>query len=824
VITSKQSPNQRQLRPVKETSAVRFLSKDAVAYAGRRSDNEAIVVYKIRARVSVALAAKGAATLTTALVYTPGSLLPNVAGQVKPAAVRTLDFSVGIGNDLLRASTINSGNRRVFKESQLALAQEQPKNLAQQSTIRGVLSANVQTAQSNNSNPNSTSANVRRVRQRATSTTTIPRQLLNSVPISAPPDITAGSYSTDGTIRSRQALRDDDNRRPTQGSSSQGTFFPTVEVKRTAKNVARPIVTVNLELPIELATSGATVYLVPGDFAEEGRQFDPTSSPPNSVTVKLPPPDSSNTVLGAELVPLDVAPIASRNNGLNTDRAIVQLSNPNNFPVTAVTSVVGIDSVTGNFVKKDSKSVDVSFKSSSTLECSTAELKSAHLLVATIACSTSASSTITPIKFEKADQRLSTQPAVGPSSAPRLLAYYDSGTKSIELQVVSTGRFDFADLEVRRRVRALNGAPQTGFTRLKATTASGASSTSNTNNQLSDNALRHDMIYEYALFELSSNVPASRSTFVLYRDPQQFGAEVGALTVERISAGNNPEFVVGVDFSKTRLEQTLTALRNSTDGEIQTSSGNVQIGNYIDNIKNNREKLTDLFRVNIVRQDITTGREFDLGTFEAGNISINAQLLQARGVEAPNGSSRYVFRLLQRNAITLFAEIEDQITDEATLQQFRRKTAKWLNPLNVVSGIIPSSLRAKQKNPLRSSNFFPEGDFVSGYTGINRSITIQTSPSESSSSLSVSATRQFGYVSVSLSGGVSEDAVFARVHVDFAGQRIPVALVTVPHLSAGVTIRDIVTSGVKGPRRYGVTIYDSSLNVLSSAESEFSNL
>ena len=501
----------------------------------------------------------------------------------------------------------------------------------------------------------------------------------------------------------------------------------------------------------------------------------------------------------------------------------VQVGNPNSKRVSIRAARFGV-SIAGRQVQhRDLSGLILEPKASGVISIDASGLEALFLAFTCLSGPSASFSNIVavpPLERKKHARQITSKGLK--SASARVLAHNDSQTRSIKVLVLIDTPRRSEDITVKRRTRSISGAILGGFEDI-----SGAAVTRSTGTvSATDTALRHDYFYEYAAFSLLEGQQIGMSSFVLFRDPLFFASEVGAMSVRpATSAASGDAFDVGVKFAALRVEDTLTALLNATDGSIPTSNGNVQIGNYVENIKNNREKLADLYRISVVRQDLDTGREYDLGTFPAGRIEITDQLLASRSVPARSSQSNYVFRLLQRNAITLFNEIEEVIKDPDTLTDFRVRVSKFLGPLNLVSSVLPSSLRLRERNPLRASKFFPSDDFIEGFTGVTRTLSAGSNAVTSAGGTAsfTFRTDPFGErVFVSPGVRLGTGSIGFVLSCVIGDTSIPLGFFPAGHV-AQLELEDDVTGNLVGPRRYTIAFVSDQLEIGPVIESKTVN-
>jgi hypothetical protein len=383
----------------------------------------------------------------------------------------------------------------------------------------------------------------------------------------------------------------------------------------------------------------------------------------------------------------------------------------------------------------------------------------------------------------------------GLKNKTKLFTFNSDDNQSVEVQVMLPSYLNSLDITIRKKVLAIDGTIIRDFYQVDD------AKITRTPERLIfiDSDVKHDQIYEYISYCLKSNCFVSKSSFVFYRNITFNSAEVASMQIKK-SAENS--FIAEIQFSTTRLEQVLTSLKEATSGQISTDNGNIQIGNFIDNIKTNRDKLADLFKVNVVRQDFQTGQESDLGNFSAGEIIISDALLKAKNVEREQGEARYIFRLLQRSAITLFNEIREKVTDPETLIEFDANLAKFLNPLSLISNILPSESRLKAVGRNNGSKIMINDQFYEGFTGkVVSLVTNKAAGSSPNSSLRLEILdNNKKYQMIKMSGNISREHLGYLFSVEYFGTKTPIFYI--PPTLVGYNFVDILTSKLSGPRRY----------------------
>lgn len=568
-----------------------------------------------------------------------------------------------------------------------------------------------------------------------------------------------------------------------------------------------------VRIPTSVLSSGKTLLVVPGAPAPEE-----LSRPGQIESVLLTKVEANGSNLPpvAGLKPPTVA-ILGADSDSTTVR--VQVGNPNGKRVSVKAARLGTP-VSGRQIQGQAlPGLLLEPGASGVISIGVAGLEAMFLAFTCVSDASASLSTVVaapPPARKKHANQITNRGLKGASA--RVLARNDSQTRSIEVLALIDSPRRPEDMTVKRRARSITGAILGDFEAIPGATVTRSPGSIS----VKDTSLRHDYFYEYAAFSLLEGRQIGMSSFVLFRDPLFFASEVGVLSVRSAtSAASGDAFDAGVKFSALRVEETLTALLNATDGSIPTSNGNVQIGNYVENIKNNREKLADLYRVSVVRQDLDTGREYDLGTFPAGRIEITEQLLASRSIPPRSAQSNYVFRLLQRNAITLFNEIEEVVKDPDTLADFRVRVSKFLGPLNLVSSVLPSSLRLREKNPLRASKFFPSDEFLEGFTGVTRTLSVGSDPNTGGGGTAsfTFRTDPFGErMFVSPAARPGPGSIGFILSCVIGDTSIPIGFFPTGHVDQR-EIEDEVTGKLVGPRYYTVAFVSDQLEVGPAIES-----
>ena len=407
------------------------------------------------------------------------------------------------------------------------------------------------------------------------------------------------------------------------------------------------------------------------------------------------------------------------------------------------------------------------------------------------------------------------QVAPDPFSNTRLVAFLNSDELQVQIDLIGTADTSrFASI-IRECLGTGTTVISSEIVKTVSVPVGGFSITARDTSEL-----QHDYKYRYKLKDDLTGITLGSSSIVLYRNPRLFPSQVATLQTERLDS-NDPtvdRFNVAIDLSFTTIEQVLSSLNNATEGQVKTSNGNVQIGNFIDNIQTNRDKFVDLFRVNIIRQDLSTGEEYDLGNFPAGEVNIDSKLLIANGVPTPPTNRRYVFRLLQRNALTVFNDIVETITDETSRTTFTKKVSKFLSPLNLIDDKIPSSDRVRVKDPIKASRTQFVDEFQLGYTGLNKDISVSASKQKSTFRLTASAASVNGKlcnVSWTVDGDASD--IFGYwVSIRSGGKSTDLKML--PAKGAGTFVfKDAYGPNFVGPKEYVITAVNKSLEPVMEA-------
>ncbi len=354
------------------------------------------------------------------------------------------------------------------------------------------------------------------------------------------------------------------------------------------------------------------------------------------------------------------------------------------------------------------------------------------------------------------------------------------------------------DYTILKREISLSGAPIDFFNKINE------KNIEKSNNAIFavDKNVKHDRIYEYCLYSLKDLKKINKSTSIFYRNPILYPDKVANLDVTLTgSSEERDEFFVKVNFSSSRFEQILDALLNSTNGNITTSNANIQIGNFIENIKNNRDSFSNIFQINVLIQNLDTGEEFDLGNYSSGAIVIDENLKKSKNI--PNiENARFAFRLLQRNAITLFNEIEETIKDKETLKEFKFLISKFLSPLNLISNYIPVS-------DLKSSKFFLNDEFLIGFTGITKYINRNLSFASDQGNVEFDFRNYKNKKLINISGNLSKDCLGIVIFINFKNIKLPLYFSTINNWKGDYF--DLIN--LKGPRSFEVIEIKSNLTI-----------
>lgn len=798
------SRNQNNFKPSSKTSAVTLFGS-SLRFAGYDNGQS---VYEIDYQIDVLRASYGSQTQVTLLLYRQSDVKQDIARKdlfrngvqlPNPLDILVLDFSTDISNDDLSLDNILSSQIRTRTQSvEYSLASEAGVDSSAGTVLGDKQSLTRFSAYNNFNSPSVTSeitASLENRFLRFLKTGKLAFSTIDQVQ-----EMALGRAQTDGLVRENSRFDETEKltilRNP---SESVGNSYIAKKVRSSSRYLA-----------------GTKKFSIPSDeditclFVNGNRKNSFSSLSKIKPIFVSNFGRESNRTQDVNLHPPTIRFI-SRNTEVR--KIVIECENTNAVPVNYQASLLYRSSLKDSSLTSTSLiTTELAPKQTKSLQITIPKSYNSFLVSNFRYGSNTSTSSIAKVGCIC---QIGSAPNSNISRSKKLVvtAYTNSKRKAIEVSADLSNVGSARSYVFRRRVRSLDGSIVSDF-----------ESVSNQNIEYTDNGLRytddlvkHDKVYEYRLYSLDELSYSGDSSFVLYRNPEIYPNEVGNLQVSLVSNSNgNSTFDAKVNFSTTNIEQVLTSLQNSIDGNIQTDNGNVQIGNYIENLKNNREKLTDLFRINVVRQDLETGNEYEVGSFPAGTIELNSSVLSTRNIPSQSSRSRYLFRLYQRNAITLFNEIEEQITDPETLKSFQVKISKFLNPLNTVSNILPSSLRVLKNNPIKSSKIFANDEFISGYTGVVRSIEVDRSKQVSNISDAVlRVTTQKNdriVVSCEIPKAVNIESIGYILYCGISSKLIPVGYFAPDSLDSSRYV-DTVTNIYKGPRKYYLFSISNNLEI-----------
>lgn len=254
---------------------------------------------------------------------------------------------------------------------------------------------------------------------------------------------------------------------------------------------------------------------------------------------------------------------------------------------------------------------------------------------------------------------------------------------------------------------------------------------------------KQNIYYRYSLRHLASQETAPDSSLVLYRNPKLVRTKVGTMSVTNETRDpSSDRFEVSVAFDNQTIEQALAGLSSAvsaqgSDGTKQPNGFTVQVNSFLESLGGNSKNVdqySDLVRINVVYQD-SAANEVDLGNFEIGKIEITDELLAAQGVVGgrDRSSSRYVLRLLQRAAGSLFNDYLQTRVDEATRQEYTVRLFEIQNAFEVYFSAMPSSAASAETDPSSIYRDVVSDPFLLGYTGNNSVIELSSGASKEKS-------------------------------------------------------------------------------------------
>tara|TARA_Y100000310_G_C20688901_1_gene820915 strand:- start:102 stop:2810 length:2709 start_codon:yes stop_codon:yes gene_type:complete len=243
-----------------------------------------------------------------------------------------------------------------------------------------------------------------------------------------------------------------------------------------------------------------------------------------------------------------------------------------------------------------------------------------------------------------------------------------------------------------------------------------------------DNDVKHDHTYEYTCVMIypdgkevkspspivhayrkvqTTNITLQVGQPTLSEDPNMLGQYIAG-TVD--VAVNIP---VTADFTDAGLNQVTDSL----------FSAGIE-SDFVDEIKDNKQEFQKLLRCEVQRQDVTSGETETFGVQEIGVFIDNSVTRAIAGVSELQLGRRYMYtvRLLQRSPLGLLEGGSFQTVDTVTKRKYELRVGKFLNPLTLQKGTLPSTRRALGRSKV--SGLVPEDPFLQGVTGIEEEVEI----------------------------------------------------------------------------------------------------
>ena len=141
---------------------------------------------------------------------------------------------------------------------------------------------------------------------------------------------------------------------------------------------------------------------------------------------------------------------------------------------------------------------------------------------------------------------------------------------------------------------------------------------------------------------------------------------------------------------------------------------------FVNEIQKNKQEFEKLLRCEIERHDIQSGEVETFGVQDLGVFTDNITSRAIAGVSEMllGRQYRYIVRLLQRDPMGLLEGSEFTAMDPATRKEYKLRVGKFLNPLALEQGTLPSYLRSLGR--IKTSGLVQQNPFLQGHTGFER--------------------------------------------------------------------------------------------------------
>ena len=200
-------------------------------------------------------------------------------------------------------------------------------------------------------------------------------------------------------------------------------------------------------------------------------------------------------------------------------------------------------------------------------------------------------------------------------------------------------------------------------------------------------------IYEYHVRmiypsgrEVSSKVSEVHQ-FIRDYESNNVSVSTGSPTVSVDDTGiATVQFEVSADFSTAGFNEIIQAL----------STAGVE-SDFTNELTENRDRLQDLLAFEMLRQDDITGETESFGVVQNMSTFIDSNETRVKaGVTSllPGRSYRYIMNVCERDPGTLFTQTSETGVDISTDSEYQLKVFKFLNPLTLKRGTLPSTARA----------------------------------------------------------------------------------------------------------------------------------
>ena len=241
-----------------------------------------------------------------------------------------------------------------------------------------------------------------------------------------------------------------------------------------------------------------------------------------------------------------------------------------------------------------------------------------------------------------------------------------------------------------------------------------------------DRAVLPNHIYEYhAKMIYPSGKEVTSKVSEVYHFIQDYESDnitisSGSPTVSVDDNGSaTVQFDVSADFSSAGFDEVVQAL---TTAGVESD--------FTAELGENRELLQNLLAFEMLRQDDISGETESFGVVQNLSTFIdNNETRVKAGVTSllPGRSYRYIMNVCERDPGTLFVQTSETSIDISTDSEYQLKVFKFLNPLTLKRGTLPSTARAAGTSD--TSGLVARNPFLQGKSSLTHVVDV-TVPSQ----------------------------------------------------------------------------------------------